>query len=221
MKYKLKQLQYSRIYRVSERTIRTWQRKGWPLDRPAGVFTCMGGQKNTPASLQNCSWADIEDDYDREATIGEQRNRMIRSELRVWFNEICTAQADIVDILREEEERGTPLPDTDKLRAFAARICAVLDELHDSILPLDVDDSAAEEDATEDDNNPPSRPVLPAPPPKPTRPEWAQRAIDASKEMSRQGRAVGAVAAADHWDKEVADLERDYPVDDLSTTAPR
>ncbi len=59
MEYKLRQAQYSRVYRVSERTVRTWQEKGYPLDDPDELFQVLHKQKNVPKSFSGTGGTDF------------------------------------------------------------------------------------------------------------------------------------------------------------------
>ena len=59
MTYQLNRLQYNKIYRINERTVRRWQEKNMPLDDPAKLLQTLGEQKNKPASLVGASAGDL------------------------------------------------------------------------------------------------------------------------------------------------------------------
>lgn len=52
MKYKNTQVSYAKAYGVSPRTIRTWQRKSYPLDDPRAMGKQLDAQKNIPAGTE-------------------------------------------------------------------------------------------------------------------------------------------------------------------------
>ena len=66
--YPLKQSQYAKIYQASERTVRTWMKKGAPLDDPAAMlegFLC--NQRSTPVAAQKLTeLATLQASYQRE-----------------------------------------------------------------------------------------------------------------------------------------------------------
>ena len=80
MTYALKRLQYSKIYKVNERTIRRWQDKEMSLDDPAKLLQELVAQKNKPASLAGVSAGDLWQHWLAESD-PEEMHQAVRLEL--------------------------------------------------------------------------------------------------------------------------------------------
>lgn len=53
--YEKTQKEYASIYRVSERTIKRWWAKGYPLDNREATLALIGGQKHAPEAVKKAA----------------------------------------------------------------------------------------------------------------------------------------------------------------------
>ncbi len=123
--YKLKQSQYARIYGVTERSIRTYQGEGLPLDNIGSTLLSLMNRKTRPPGLNSPEQARLH--YEREAgnPSGATPARLERLDSLImgfWHSHNA-----IVAFMREynlpgEDDVCTVLADTsakvNKIRAF-------------------------------------------------------------------------------------------------------
>ncbi len=101
MTYKLTQAQYARIYGVTERSIRTYQRQDLPLDEPGKTVLILLDRKTRPPSFALTPVEQFSFNYNREAGIevAPSAARISELERRIWA--LWDAHNDVATFVRE------------------------------------------------------------------------------------------------------------------------
>ena len=102
--YPLKQAQYARIYQASERTVRTWMKKGAPLDDPAEMLASfIFNQRSTPVGAQKLAKRkQVQARYQQELDPAAGA-AAIRNALGEWISELDAALGFARDFARKHE----------------------------------------------------------------------------------------------------------------------
>jgi hypothetical protein len=125
MNYELKRLQYAAVYSVSERTVRRWQEKGFPLDDPEALLRELDGQKNRPRSLIDASDTDLWNHLEAEAH-PEKLRLDVQRELAFRISNSGRILRNARDLARTRREDWPEI---------VARINAIAEKIND-LLPL-------------------------------------------------------------------------------------